>query len=217
VGLGYSASIPWDRGESNIDAANNWTDTLGNQSLKFGSEVRRVRDNLTQGRLTPRVAFRICGRTNRAEGALGQNTSFGIDFTSFLLNLPNMVGRDVNVGSPSWRQTLYFAYAQDTWQATYNLTLTYGVHRELYPPANPDPKGGFSQYDPADNTLHVSGYGSVPNDLGLPVRVTNFEPRVGVAYRPARGDGRWRTADPSTSICFGIDDEERCVGDLSSC
>ena len=22
--VGYSASIPWDRGESNIDAANNW-------------------------------------------------------------------------------------------------------------------------------------------------------------------------------------------------
>ena len=181
--VGYSASIPWDRGESNIDAANNWTDILGNHSLKFGFELRRVRDDLTQGQtFSPRGIF------NYAEGQTGlnasdQKTSFGNDFASFLLDLPNSVGRDVNVGSGSWRQTLYFAYAQDTWQATHKLTLTYGVRWEFYPPANPDRKGGFSQYNPADNTLHVSGYGSVPDDLGLPVRWTNFEPRVGAAYR----------------------------------
>jgi hypothetical protein len=181
--VGYSASIPWDRGESNIDAANNWTDILGNHSLKFGFEIRRVRDDLTQGQtFSPRGIF------NYAEGqtglnAPGEKTSFGNDFASFMLDLPNTVGRDVNVGSASWRQTLYFAYAQDTWQATHNLTLTYGVRWEFYPPANPKRKGGFSQYDPADNSLHVAGYGSVPSDLGLPVRGTNFEPRVGAAYR----------------------------------
>jgi Carboxypeptidase regulatory-like domain len=181
--VGYSASIPWSRGESNIDAANNWNYILGNHSLKFGFEVRRVRDNLTQGQtFSPRGIFEYAeGQTGL--NASGQKTSFGNDFASFLLDLPNTVGRDVNVGSGSWRQTLYFAYAQDTWQATHNLTLTYGLRWEFYPPANPDRKGGFSQYDPTDNTLHVSGYGSVPDDLGLPVRATNFEPRVGAAYR----------------------------------
>jgi Carboxypeptidase regulatory-like domain len=181
--VGYSASIPWDRGESNIDAANNWNYILGDHSLKFGFEVRRVRDNLTQGQtFSPRGIFEY------AEGQTGlnapdQKTSFGNDFASFLLDLPNTVGRDVNVGSGSWRQTLYFGYLQDTWQATHKLTLTYGLRWEFYPPANPDRKGGFSQYDPADNTLHVSGYGDVADDLGLPVRWTNFEPRVGAAYR----------------------------------
>jgi hypothetical protein len=181
--VGYSASIPWNRGESNIDAANSWNYILGNHSLKFGFELRRVRDNLTQGQtFSPRGIFEY------AEGQTGlnasdQKTSFGNDFASFLLDLPNLVGRDVNVGSGSWRQTLYFAYAQDTWQATHNLTLTYGLRWEFYPPANPDRQGGFSQYNPADNTLHVSGYGSVPDDLGLPVRWKDFEPRVGAAYR----------------------------------
>ena len=181
--VGYSASIPWNRGESNIDAANNWNYILGNHSLKFGFEVRRVRDNLTQGQTySPRGIFEYAeGQTGL--NASGQKTSFGNDFASFLLDVPNTVGRDVNVGSGSWRQTLYFAYAQDTWQATHNLTLTYGLRWEFYPPANPDRKGGFSQYDPTDNTLHVSGYGSVPDDLGLPVRWTNFEPRLGAAYR----------------------------------
>jgi hypothetical protein len=181
--VGYSASIPWDRGESNIDAANNWNYILGNHSLKFGFEVRRVRDNLTQGQtFSPRGIFEYAeGQTGL--NASGQKTSFGNDFASFLLDLPNVVGRDVNVGSGSWRQTLYFGYAQDSWQATHKLTLTYGLRWEFYPPANPDRKGGFSQYSPSDNTLHVSGYGAVPNDLGLPVRWANFEPRVGAAYR----------------------------------
>ena len=181
--VGYSASIPWDRGESNIDAANYWNYVLGNHSLKFGFELRRVRDNLTQGQtFSPRGIFEYAeGQTGL--NASGQKTSFGNDFASFLLDVPNTVGRDVNVGSASWRQTLYFAYAQDTWQATPKLTLTYGVRWEFYPPANPDRKGGFSQYDPTDNTLHVSGYGAVPDDLGLPVRWGNFEPRLGAAYR----------------------------------
>ncbi|MGA9717988.1 MAG: TonB-dependent receptor, partial [Acidobacteriaceae bacterium] len=181
--VGYSASIPWDRGESNIDAANYWNDILGNHSLKFGFEFRRVRDNLTQGQtFSPRGIFEYAeGQTGL--NAPGQKTSFGNDFASFLLDVPNTVGRDVNVGSGSWRQSLFFAYAQDTWQMTHKLTLTYGLRWEFYPPANPDRKGGFSQYSPADNTLHVSGYGAVPNDLGLPVRWANFEPRVGAAYR----------------------------------
>lgn len=179
--VGYSASIPWDRGESNIDAANFWNYLLGNHSLKFGFEIRRVRDNLTQGQTySPRGVFTYSdGQT----ALKGEKTSFGNDFASFLLDLPSSVGRDVNVGSASWRQTLYFAYLQDTWQATHKLTFTYGLRWELYPPANPQRKGGFSQYNPADNTLHVAGYGSVPMDLGLPMRWANFEPRVGLAYR----------------------------------
>jgi hypothetical protein len=179
--VGYSASIPWDRGESNIDAANSWNYLFGNHALKFGFELRRVRDDLTQGQtFSPRGVF------NYAEGQTaikGEKTSFGNDFASFLLDLPNQVGRDVNVGSASWRQTLYFAYAQDTWQATKDLTLTYGLRWEMYPPAKPKRRGGFSQYDPTTNALLVAGYGAVPLDLGLPLRATNIEPRVGLAYR----------------------------------
>jgi hypothetical protein len=181
--VGYSASIPWDRGESNISAANIWTKILGNHSFKFGFEFRRVRDDLTQGQtFSPRGLFNYQdGQT--ALNAPGSKTSFGNDFASFLLDLPNQVGRDVNVNSASWRQSLYFAYFQDTFQATRNLTLTYGLRWEFYPPAKPKSKGGFSQYDPTNNTLLVAGYGAVPLDLGLPVRNKDFEPRVGFAYR----------------------------------
>ncbi len=181
--VGYNASYPWDRGESNIDVANNWTRLLGNHSLKFGVEIRRVRDDLTQGQTYgPRGAYTYAdGQTGL--NAAGSATSFGNDFASFLLDLPSGVGRDVNVNDASWRQTLYFGFIQDTFQATRDLTLTYGLRWEFYPPANPRATGGFSQYDPSTNSLDVAGYGAIPKDLGLRVNYRDFQPRVGAAYR----------------------------------
>ncbi len=181
--VGYSASLPWIRAETNIDVVNNWTKIIGNHSIKFGGELRRVRDDLTQGQsFSPRGIFRYRdGQTGLNKS--GNKTSFSNDFASFLLDLPSEVGRDLNVHSASWRQTLYFGFLQDTWVATQKLTLTYGIRWELYPPAVPASKGGFSQYDPATNTLQVSGYGNVPNNLGMRFNGTDFEPRLGFAYR----------------------------------
>ncbi len=179
--VGYSASYPWDRGESNVDFANNWTRILGNHSLKFGVEVRRVRDDLIQGQTYgPRGTYTYADGQTSTPGA---TTAFGNDFASFLLDAPSTVGRDVNVNDASWRQTLYFGYIQDTLQATRDLTLTYGLRWEFYPPATPRSSGGFSQYDPAANLLDVAGYGAIPRDLGLRVNYRNFQPRIGAAYR----------------------------------
>jgi hypothetical protein len=182
--IGVGSSYPWIRGETNIDIANNWTKNLGNHSFKFGGEVRRVRDDLVQGQTYgPRGVFTYAdGQTGL--NAPGATTSYGNDFASFLLDLPNQVGRDVNVGDASWRQTLYFAFFQDTWQASKSLTLTYGLRWEFYPPANPRKSGGFSQYNIATNSLEVAGYGNVPKDLGMNVNSKDFEPRVGIAWRP---------------------------------
>lgn len=180
--VGYSPGIPWERGETNIDAVNNWTKILGNHSIKFGGEVRRVRDDLTQGGVYgPRGTFAYAnGQTSTTTSTSG----FANAWASFLLDVPNSVGRDVNITDASFRQTLYFAFAQDTWQVLPNLTLTYGMRWEFYPPATPKKKGGFSQYDPSTNSLLISGYGNIPQHLGLTVNDKNFEPRVGFAFRP---------------------------------
>ncbi len=181
--IGYSASEPWERGETNIDIVNDWTKVLGNHSVKFGFELRRVRDDLTQGQTYgPRGVFTYAdGQTGL--NAPGSVTSYGNDFASFLLDLPNQVGRDVNVGDASWRETLYFGYVQDTWQATKELTMTYGLRWEFYPPATPRKSGGFSQYNPVTNSLEVAGYGNIPKDIGMNVNAKDFEPRLGFAFR----------------------------------
>jgi outer membrane receptor protein involved in Fe transport len=167
--MGISASDPWERGETNIDVVNNWTKIIANHTLKFGGEIRRVRDDLTQGQTYgPRGVFTYAdGQTS--SNTPGAVTSYGNDFASFLLDLPNQVGRDVNVGDASWRETVYFAFLQDTWQVTKSLTFTYGLRWEFYPPATPRKPGGFSQYDLATNSLEVAGYGNIPMNIGMNV------------------------------------------------
>ncbi|HEV2277956.1 MAG TPA: carboxypeptidase regulatory-like domain-containing protein [Acidobacteriaceae bacterium] len=185
--VGYSASVPWARAETNIDLVNNWTKILGNHSFKAGFELRRVRDDLRQGQtFSPRGIFRYRdGETANKTGTSGTKTSFANDFASFLIDDPNQVGRDLNVNYASWRQTQYYAFLQDTWVATKSITFTYGLRWEFYPPATPERKGWFSEYDPASNSLQIAGYGNVPMDFGMQVNGTDFEPRVGVAWRAA--------------------------------
>lgn len=181
--LGYSSNEPWIRTESNIELVNSWSKSLGNHSIQMGFQFHRVRTNLTQGH-----QFGPRGIYNYSDGQTGLNsagsqTSFANDFASFLLDLPSSTGQDVNITSQSWRQSYYSSYAQDTWNTTPKLTLTYGIRWDFYPAAHPDRKGGFSQYDPATNSLHVAGYGDIPSDLGMSTNWHDFEPRLGFAYR----------------------------------
>ncbi len=67
--------------------------------------------------------------------------------------------------------------------ATNKLTIDIGLRWEYYPPATPAHKGGFSQYNPTDNSLLLAGIGGVPSDLGLKKNFKNFAPRLGIAYR----------------------------------
>ena len=46
--MGYSASLPWVRAEANIDMVNTWTKIKGNHTIKWGFDVRRMRDDLLQ-------------------------------------------------------------------------------------------------------------------------------------------------------------------------
>ncbi len=50
--------MPWIRGESNIDFVNNWTKIIRNHTVKFGGDLRRIRDDLLQDQtFSPRGAF----------------------------------------------------------------------------------------------------------------------------------------------------------------
>ena len=58
-----------------------------------------------------------------------------------------------------------------------------GLRWEYWPSSTPHFPGGFSNYNPSNNTLLLAGIGSVPNDLGIDSHLTSFGPRLGVAYR----------------------------------
>ncbi len=181
--VGYTASLPWNRAETNIDFVNNWTKVLHNHTIKFGADARRIRDELlqTQDQGGPRGIYRFRNNQTSIPGAamLDQANAFA----SFLLDVPNDFGRDLAVAFPAYRATALFTYIQDKWQVTPKLTLDIGLRHEFWPPATPRLSGGFSNYDPSNNTLVLAGIGSNPRNLGRKTYYTEFAPRFGAAYR----------------------------------
>jgi hypothetical protein len=180
--IGYSASVPWIRAESNIDFVNNWTKVVRNHTVKFGVDLRRVRDDLLQDQtFSPRGVFNFSDvQTSEAGGS----TNIANDVASFLFDLPSSAGRDLNTFFPAYRQYWFFAYAGDKWQVSPKLTLDLGVRWDFYPPATPKIPGGFSNYDPVNNQLVLAGLGNNSSNLGMTTQYKYFSPRTGFAYRP---------------------------------
>src|SRR5882724_10460100 len=80
--IGFSASLPWDRGETNINAVTNWTKIHRNHTFKWGVDVRRLRDDLVQAQtFSPRGVFRfgtsttalVTSNTTSSPTSLGNN------------------------------------------------------------------------------------------------------------------------------------------------
>lgn len=179
--IGYSASLPWIRTETNIDVVNHWTKIVRNHTFKFGIDLRRVHDDLLQDQtFSPRGAFTFA-ENNTSEPAA--QTNIANEMASFLLDYPQQTGRDVNTYFPAFRAWWFFAFAGDKWQVTPKLTLDLGLRWEFYPPATPEKSGGFSNYNPATHSLVIAGVGSNPSNLGLDTRYSYFAPRFGFAYR----------------------------------
>jgi hypothetical protein len=180
--VGYSASVPWVRAEANIDVVNTWTKILGNHTIKFGGDLKRVRDDLLQDQtFSPRGVYTFAAGQTSLKG--GPSTSFYNNFASLLLDLPNQAGRDLGQYFPAYRQWEVFAFVQDKWQVSPKLTLDLGLRWEFYKPATPQFPGGFSNYNATNNTLIIAGVGGNPSDLGMVTRYKNFAPRLGLAYR----------------------------------
>ncbi|GGA79719.1 hypothetical protein GCM10011507_33660 [Edaphobacter acidisoli] len=181
--IGYSASLPWIRAESNIDAVNNWTKIIKNHTIKFGGDVRRVRDDLLQDQtFSPRGVFNFSD-VQTSDAAAAGKTNIANDMASFLFDIPSSTGRDLNTFFPAYRQWWIFVYGTDKWLVSPKLTLDLGARWEFYPPATPRKAGGFSNYDPANNQLILAGIGGNPSNLGLPTIYHYFAPRTGFAYR----------------------------------
>ena len=195
--VGYSASLPWIRAEANVDLVNTWTKTKSNHTFKWGFDLKRVRDDLLQDQnYSPRGIFdfnhyqtALCNPVSIGSNGLATScnpaTPVGIanDMASFLLDVPDYIGRDVNTYFPAYRQWEFFAFAGDTWQVSPKLTVNLGVRWEFYPPATPQFPGGFSNYNPDNNTLVMAGIGGNPSNLGMKTHYNYFAPRVGLAYR----------------------------------
>src|SRR6202035_3927486 len=113
--------VPWIRGESNIDFDNIWTKVIRNHTIKFGADLRRVRDDLLQDQtFSPRgIVYFSANQTalvtckTPPTGCSTSSNGIANDMASFLLDFPSQVARDVNTYFPALRQWQIFSYVAD--------------------------------------------------------------------------------------------------------
>jgi len=182
--VGYSASLPWVRAETDVDLVSNWNKVIGNHTIKWGGNFIRIRDDLLQEQtFSPRGAWHFGPSQTGLNGTGAPKVGFANSFASFVLGVPGQVGRDLAIIFPAYREWQMFGYVNDKWQIKPKLTLNLGLRWEFYPPGTPHFPVGFSNYDPATNNLVVAGVGSNSLDIGMQRNYKDFAPRIGLAYQ----------------------------------
>jgi hypothetical protein len=185
--LGYTGSLPWDRWERTWQFAATATKVQSNHTIKFGADWRRNSDKLlqTQDNQGPRGGFTYSGAQTGSTADTAANSGHANSFASFLLDMPSGMARDLkvldDVGTQHWA---LFGFVHDKWQASSRVTVDLGLRWEYYDPLiGLAGKGSLSNFDPATNSLLVSGYGNIANDFGVKKDFNNWNPRLGVSYR----------------------------------
>jgi hypothetical protein len=149
---------------------------VGKHGLKAGGEIHSNQINTH-----PDVVF------NGSFAFNGSET--GLDFADFLLGVPSSYTQ--GQARDFYNRNLYMAgFVQDSWKATSQLTLNYGVRwdrihpwQEKFNQLQTLVKGEQSQVFPgAPEGLVFPGDPGVPQSLA-PAR-NNFAPRIGVAWTP---------------------------------
>lgn len=178
--VGFSPSLPWARSVTSFGIVNNFSKTFSKHILRFGVDIRRERNDLLQTQ-----TFNPRGRFEYQPGQTGDvadtRRNFANAWAAFLLDVPNQSGRDLPFVFPARRELIWNFYIQDKWQVTQKLTVDFGIRLERERGSRPRFAGGYSNYNPANNTLELSGLGNVP--INIAQSNNNWGPRLGIAYR----------------------------------
>jgi hypothetical protein len=159
-----------------------FTKVTGPHTLKFGGDVRYIQVN-ERNTYTPNGWFTFSG---------GET---GNDFADYLLGAPDFFNQTSLQLLDS--RTKYFGlYAQDTFKATPELTINYGLRWDTSQPFY-DTKNRIQTFVPGKQSKIYpdapEGF-EFPGDVGVPrtlapTQYDRFAPRLGIAYAPAFSDG----------------------------
>ncbi|HTZ57805.1 MAG TPA: TonB-dependent receptor [Acidobacteriaceae bacterium] len=181
----FSLGVPPDalrQYNNTFQIIDNVTKILGTHTLQFGT-------NLHYNQINER-------NYDCYNGCFGFNGSeTGLDFADFLIGAPASFVQASQQLLDS-RSKYYGFYAQDSWRATRNLTINYGLRWEAATPWY-DTQNKLETVVPGQQSLSFPGAPLglvVPLDPGIPrtlgpTKYTNFGPRIGFAYAPDVSDG----------------------------
>ena len=188
--LGFTREGPQPRKDTNLLAGDNYTWIFHNHSFKFGGSFEQFRVN------NPYSADNN-GSFSFAGAGFYSSGDPGIDF---LMGIPDTYQQT----SGGFTDTLayeYYAFAQDSWKVTSDLTLNYGIAWDVETPnSNNQFKGEgitcFQVGGPA-STVFPGGFAGLlfPGDMGCnragsaTTKWNHFGPRVGFAWSPSNGPG----------------------------
>jgi hypothetical protein len=178
---------------------NNYEFGLAQDTLRQYNNTLQVLDNVTKVSGTHTMQFGVDFHYDQInernfddpQGAFGFNGSeTGLDFADYLIGAVNSFTQASQQLLDS-RAGYYGGYLQDSWRATRQLTLNYGLRYEVMTPWYDTQNkletliaGEQSQAFPgAPVGMVLPGDPGVPRTLS-PIKYTNFAPRIGFAYAP---------------------------------
>ena len=136
----------------------NLTWQLGNHSLRFGTDIRHLIAHTQAGGSTPAGNY---GNFYFYSGA--GSTATGQEFADFLIGVPFQSQTETIHADNNAAANAYAVYAQDSWKATPNLNLNFGVRYEFHP-ALASTNGLVGNFDPSvplsGKLIYEAGYAS---------------------------------------------------------
>jgi outer membrane receptor protein involved in Fe transport len=174
-----------------ISESSSWIHKKNN--FKFGGDYRRVHLDMI-GQANSTGTFYFTGLYTSQPGSTvntipGTSTT-GSDLADFLLGFPQQTALQAPYQKAYLRENVYDLFAQDTWQALKNFTVTAGLRYEYFSPysekddrlVNLDAGNNFTTVVPVQPNQVGPFSGKYPRTLIEPER-TNFSPRIGIAWR----------------------------------
>ena len=219
--LGFSTNGPQPRVDSTYQLDDNFSKTFGHHNLKFGYDGRRYNvSNPFDGNNNGSYTFSTAGNPDTSGNAL-------LDYE---LGIP----KTYNQGTGNTiiaKAYLNYIYAQDTWKATPNLTVSYGLGFQIDTPlGNLQHNGeGVTCYIPGQQSkvfttapmnLDFPGDPGCNNAGGATTKYTNLGPRIGFAYAPdfgmfSGGNSKKLSIRAGYGIYYNRTEEETALQNLS--
>jgi hypothetical protein len=165
--------------------------TKGTHTMHIGFQGYRYRiDTFYSGNNGEAGTILFNGQYTTANTSLKAGNGSGIAEADFLLGLPSEIQGGVNGGTWGQRANSLAAFFQDDWRVTPNLTLNLGLRWEVHTPWD-EVKNRQANFNLLSGQEYISGQSCPYSDCNALYNqyngITNFQPRLGIAWTPGGG------------------------------